>query len=207
VALALTARNALNRFGDETMDRSEDIAHQVNSVGNDDARSATITSLVADLASSDELVRTDARQSLVDIGGPAVFPLIEALGDPRRQVRWEATKALGEIANPAAAPALVKTLRDTEFSVRWLAAEGLIALGSKGLRPLLRALIEYSDSVWLRQGAHHVVHDLARGDLKEVLQPVVAALQGIEPSLEAPLAARAALDALTEVTWASSETR
>lgn len=188
------------------MDRPEDIAHQDSSVGGNHARSTTITSLVADLASQDELVRTDARQSLVGIRGPAVSALIGALGDPRRQVRWEAAKALGEIANPRAAPALVRALRDTEFSVRWLAAEGLIAFGPKGLVPLLRALIEHSDSVWMRQGAHHVLHDLARGDLREVLQPVLAALQGIEPSLEAPLAAETALDALTGATWAGSET-
>jgi HEAT repeat protein len=189
------------------MDRSERIVRQDSPAGSDDAHSTKIISLVADLASQDELVRTDARQSLVNIRGPAVSPLIEALRDPRRQVRWEAAKALGEIANPTAAPSLVRALRDTEFSVRWLAAEGLIALGSEGLSPLLRALIERSDSVWLRQGAHHVLHDLARGDLREILQPVVAALQGIEPSLEAPRAARTALDALPVATRARSATR
>lgn len=168
---------------------------------------ASISSLVADLASEDEVQRTDARQSLVAIGRPAVAPLTEALGDSRRQVRWEAAKALCEIADPAAAPALVKTLQDSEFSIRWLASEGLIALGPRGLEPLLRALMEHSDSVWLRQGAHHVLHDLARGILKEVLQPVLAALEDIEPSLEAPLAARTALDTLTEATWASTGTR
>jgi hypothetical protein len=43
-----------------------------------------------------------------------------------------------------------------------------------------------------------VLHDLARGDLEDVLSPVLAALEGIEPTMEVPWAARAALDALEE---------
>lgn len=180
------------------MDESKNSAHQDDVVQGGHADSATISSLVADLASHDGQVRERARQCLVDIGGPAVALLIEALGDPNSQVRWEAAKALGQIADPVAAPALVKALRDKGFAIRWLAAEGLIALGSKGLVPLLRALIERSDSVWLRQGAHHVLHDLVGRVPEEVLQPVLAALEGVEPSLEVPLAAETALDALTE---------
>lgn len=159
---------------------------------------AAIGSLIAQLASDDGLVRVNARQSLVTIGAPAVALLIEALRDANRQVRWEAAKALSEIVDPAAAPALARALQDREFGVRWLAAEGLIVLGSRGLVPVLRALVEGSDSIRLRQGAHHVLHDLARrGDLTQVLQPVLAALEGIEPSLQVPVAAEAALEALT----------
>jgi hypothetical protein len=165
-----------------------------------------VGSLTAQLASDDGLVRVNARQSLVAIGAPAVASLIEALRDANSQVRWEAAKALSEIVDPAAAPALVRALQDRGFGVRWLATEGLIALGSRGLTPLLRALVERSDSVRLRQGAHHVLHDLARRrDLTQVLQPVLAALDGIEPSLQVPVAAEAALEALMRMN--SSRTR
>jgi HEAT repeat protein len=157
--------------------------------------------LVTDLASDDGSVRENARLSLVGIGGRAVAALIDALGDPRRQVRWEAAKALEQIADPKAALALVGALEDKEFSVRWLAAEGLIALESKGLVPLLRALIERSDSAWLREGAHHVLHDLHNVSgrrLREVLEPLLAALEDVEPVLEVPPAAETALEALTK---------
>ncbi len=158
---------------------------------------ATIDSLIGDLASKDGLVRESARASLVAVGRPAVDPLIKLLADQHRQVRWEAAKALSQIADPKAAPALVRALEDEEFSVRWLAAKGLTALRSKGLPPLLRALIKRSDSPSLLQGAHHVLHDvMRRGVQKEVLQPLLAALEDFEPSLEVPPAARAALDAL-----------
>jgi HEAT repeat protein len=157
----------------------------------------TIGSLIADLASKDGLVRESARLSLVAVGRPVVGALVKSLTDRNRQVRWEAAKALSAIADPTAAPALVKALEDEEFSVRWLAAKGLIALRSQGLPPLLRALIKRSDSGSLLQGAHHVLHELARrGVPKDVVQPLLAALEDFQPSLEVPPAARAALDAL-----------
>jgi HEAT repeat protein len=134
--------------------------------------------------------------SLVDIGSPAVPPLIELLGARNKQVRWEAAKALAAIADPAAAGALVKALEDKDFDVRWVAAEGLINIGREGIVPLLRTLIERSDSPWLRQGAHHVLHDLAVGDLEEMLKPVVDSLQDVESAIEAPIAAKAILDRL-----------
>jgi HEAT repeat protein len=155
----------------------------------------SISSMIADLARDVPLVRVSARESLVAIGGPAVPALIEVLGDSNKHVRWEAAKALSQIGDPAAAEALVKTLEDELFGVRWLAAEGLIALGRDALKPLLQALIERSDSDWLRQGAHHVLHELAGTGLEDV-RPVLAALEDIEPSIEVPPVARATLDEL-----------
>lgn len=160
--------------------------------------SERISTLIADFDSNDGSARETARQRLVDIGGPAVAPLTEALKSGDIQTRWEAAKALGEIADPAAAPALVRALHDDEFGIRWLAAEGLILVGPEGLRSLLGALTENSDSPLLRQGAHHVVRTFLRSrpSLKTTLQPVLAALDRPEPALEVPLAAEAALEAL-----------
>jgi hypothetical protein len=52
--------------------------------------------------------------------------------------------------------------------------------------------------LWLREGIHHVLHDMNKGKLGNVLRPVLVALEGTEPSLEVPLAAQATLDALTK---------
>jgi len=157
-----------------------------------------VATLVADLASGNGSTRERARLSLVEIGDPAVPALVDALGDRRQVVRWEAAKALGQIADPAAAPALVGALEDREFSIRWLAAEGLIALRRAGLEPLLRALVERPESFALREGAHHVIHDLHHrgGPLEPVLEPVLTALDGAEPALAVPWAAEHALHAL-----------
>jgi HEAT repeat protein len=125
-----------------------------------------------------------------------VADLIESLASPNKQVRWEAAKALADIADPAAADALVKALEDKIFDVRWLAAEGLINLGREGLVPLLQALIERSDSPWLRDAAHHVLHDLAVGELEDLLEPITDSLEDAEAAIETPLIAKAILDRL-----------
>ena len=62
--------------------------------------------------------------------------------------------------------------------------------------PILTTLIEQADSTWVREGVHHVLHDMNQGNLREILQPVLAALEGNNPALEVPLAAQAALAVL-----------
>ena len=157
-----------------------------------------IKSSIANLSSEDGIVRHKARQTLTSIGKQAVRPLIPLLKDPNDDVRWEAAKALAEIADPRAASELVATLEDHNFGVRWLAAEGLIALGQDALIPLLETLIKRSDSVWQREGAHHVLHDLSKGDLelKDLVAPVIAGLEGIEPEVAVLEPANTALDKL-----------
>jgi HEAT repeat protein len=175
---------------------SEEQASDISANQDINTDSDTIRLLIAKLTGEDGLERDRARWSLVAIGNPAVAPLIELLEARNKQVRWEAAKALADIRDPMAASALVKALEDNQFDIRWIAAEGLINLGREGLVPLLQALIERSDSPWLREGAHHVLHELAEGDLKELLQPIVDSLEGIESAVESPIRAQAALDAL-----------
>jgi hypothetical protein len=155
-----------------------------------------IKSLMADLASQDGLVRVRARKSLVGMGNRAVAPLVVALASKKQWVRWEAAKALGQIGDTAATQALIKALEDRMFDVRWLAAEGLISIGHQALVPLLKALLERPDSLWLQEGVHHVLHNLDGGYLNKIIDPVLRALEGFEPSVETPLAARKALEAL-----------
>jgi len=156
--------------------------------------------LIADLASEDWRTRQEARHSLVRLGSRAVAPLIKALGESNNSywaLRWEAAKALGEIADPVAAPALLRALEDERDGIRWLAAEGLIAMGRGGLLPLLEALVHRSDSGRLRAGAHHVLRQWVERDPQGIIIPVLKALEDIEPVIQVPPAAQAALDALT----------
>jgi hypothetical protein len=154
----------------------------------------TINSLIAELGSRDGIVRVRARKSLASIGHAAVGPLVEALASKQEWVRWEATKTLAQIGDPSATQALIGALQDKMFDVRWLAAEGLIHIGNKAVKPLLEAVIKQPDSLWIREGAHHALHDLPGKNLKELLKPVLHALEDVEPSLEAPIAAKAALN-------------
>jgi HEAT repeat protein len=169
-------------------------ANPIDSAGN--IHKPDIDGLVAALASPDRVTRQTAREKLVGQGHAAVAPLIPLLDDRHDHVRWEAAKTLAEIGDPAGAEALVKTLEDRDAGVRWLAAEGLIKMRRASLKPLLHALTERPDSVWLREGAHHVLHSLTKVGLVEGMTPVLAALEGIEPAATVPAAARRALDTL-----------
>ena len=155
-----------------------------------------LEALIKSLSSEDDGVRVNARHSLVAMGKAAVAPLAEALKDGNNLLKWEAAKALGDIGAPEAGPILVKALEDEQFDVRWLAAVGLIGMNIKGLKPLLHALMEQIDSVFLREGAHHVIHDLTKGELRKYLAPVLAALENIEPAAGCPRAAFHALEML-----------
>ncbi len=149
-----------------------------------------IETLIKTLSSHKDKAREGARHTLVSVGKAAVPALIEALKDKNTLRRWEAAKALGEIGDPETAPVLVKALENEDFDVRWLAAEALIKMNIKGLKPLLEALEHRGDSTLLREGAHHVFHDLAKGGLRKSLAPVLAALEALEPGEEVPWAAR-----------------
>jgi HEAT repeats len=157
-----------------------------------------IKSLIDGLRNEDGLVRQKAREALTSIGKQAVRHLIPLLKDAEDDVRWEAAKALANIADVRAASELVATLEDHNFGVRWLAAEGLIAIRRDVLPPLMEALTKHSDSAWLREGAHHVLHDLAKKDpeVKDFVTPVIIALEGIEPEIGVVEPAYAALDKL-----------
>lgn len=164
-----------------------------------EGNNASIETLINALSSHDDAVRVQARHSLVAIGKTAVPSLVEALRDKNYLMRWEAAKALGEIGDPQAAPALVNALEDEEFDVRWLAAKGLIEMNIKGLNPLFHALIEHADSVFLRRGAHHVLHDLAKGELREYLASVLIALEDFDSAVQVPVAAAWALEMLKKL--------
>jgi hypothetical protein len=162
------------------------------------ATAVTLDSLIATLANPDGVEREKARQRLVSIGRLAVPALIEALQSPSARVRWETARALGQIRDSRAAPALVDALEDEKFAVRWLAAKGLIALGREALIPLLHCVEIASDSVWMREGAHHVLHTLIRDGVADEALPVLEALEDIEPVIEAPVAAYHVLRVLRE---------
>ena len=160
-------------------------------------RLSKIRQLIADLRNIDGAVRREAREALAFIGKPAVGLLVPLLKDPDDDVRWEAAKALAEIADPRAASGLVDLLMDHNFGVRWLAAEALIPIGRHVLEPLLEKLIEHPESSWLRGGTLHVLHNLdISPDLREVVGPVITALEGFEPEIGCLEPAYTALDKL-----------
>lgn len=163
-------------------------------------RPTNVPELIAALENSNAVTRRKARETLVVLGRASVPSLIQLLSHRRSHVRWEAAKALGGIADPIAASALVGALKDRDGDVRWLAAEGLAALGQDALHPLLAALIERHESDWLCEGAHHVCHSLTKKkELGHMLQPLLTALGKSESEDAASAAAYAALAKLRDL--------
>jgi hypothetical protein len=155
--------------------------------------------LVKEFTSEDPSVRLRARSSLVEMGRDAVPMLIEALDHPKSHVRWEAAKALLLIRDPRAAGGLASALADENLQVRWAAAEALVALDEEALVPLFRTLIVEPNSLPLREGVHHVLHDFAqRGLLGRESMEVLQSLSGFQPVGASTVAAWHAFQALSK---------
>ncbi|MBI2829938.1 MAG: HEAT repeat domain-containing protein [Chloroflexi bacterium] len=177
-----------------------------------ETKEATVKALIAELDCDEMPACQKARHSLVGMGKAAIPALVQAIKSPKVWVRWEATKALGQIADPAGTPALVDALEDSEPDIRWLAGEGLIATGRKSLIPMLEALAGRPDSVRLQESAHHVLHHMAGKDFRsthhtathqpqsarlgKILQPVLDTLEGPNPSHTLSPIVRAAINEL-----------
>ncbi len=157
-----------------------------------------IKALIADLNCRDVIKCQNARRALVQMGEIAVEPLKRALHEKNHWTHWEAVKALSQIASPSATEALVDLLEHEEFDERWIAAEGLVSIGLPAILAILNRLLDRPQSIWLRQGAHHVFSDVRDAELRNVLLPVINAIEGTAPSVEIPPTVHRAIDSLRQ---------
>lgn len=148
----------------------------------DDQKHESIKSLIAELDSKDGEIRKKARKELVGMGSIVIDYLAELVESPSDTLRWEAVKAIEQIADPSAAPILVLALDDSDYEVRWIATEGLIKMGTASIKPILEALGERPGSLNLREGAHHVFHDLRDKDAVEMLDEINLIMVALESS-------------------------
>jgi HEAT repeat protein len=141
-----------------------------------DKRDSGIESRIAELRDKNGMTRERAREHLVALGVPAIPWLVPLLEDRESQTRWEAAKALAEIADPSAIPALIQALEDEENDVSWVAAEGLAAVGRPAVVPMLEALVQGEGSIKIRQGVHHALRGLRDSEVGEKIAGVYGAL-------------------------------
>ena len=123
-----------------------------------------IEDLINDLGNKNGRVRLKSRRKLVSKGREVIERMRELLDSPSYRVRWEAMKTLEQIGDPVTIPDFIQALEDDESEIRWLAAEGLINTGIKCVVPLLKTLLEKSESnsIFVYAGAHHVFSDLRK---------------------------------------------
>ena len=140
----------------------------------------SIRALLDNLGNNDGMIRERARNELVEMGRPAIDFLAELIESSNTTMRWEAVKALGQIGDSVAAPLMVIALYDSDYEVRWLATEGLINFGNDSIKPLLEALTDKPGSLTLREGAHHVLHDLKQKNGNGYIEEINLALAALE---------------------------
>jgi len=141
----------------------------------DNQAGKTVKLLMDILKSENGANRQKARKSLVAIGKLAVSSLTKALTNSNLdQVRREAVKALGAIGDSKAISPLVSVLEDSDPDVAWLASDVLRKFKKEAWPPLLRALLKSgSESVLLRQGAHHVFRNQRENGYDDLLAILV----------------------------------
>jgi HEAT repeat protein len=100
------------------------------------------------LTGRDPLTRKHAIYLIGSSQNPDCIPiLIQALKDPEKAVRGQATQALALVGEPAS-NSLIDLLYDQDWKVRYRAAEALGMIGSKdAASPLIRMLSDKKDHV------------------------------------------------------------
>ena len=122
----------------------------------------SIPDLAKDLFNKNYLLRKKAREELVEIGNPSLEVLKSLANSKDETARWESIITIVQIGSNDTMGVLLKALEDEEFSIRWLAAEGLVNLGKISILPILQTLRDNPDSAFLRRGTHHVLRELKK---------------------------------------------
>ena len=112
--------------------------------------------------------------------------------------REQAIHQLGESPTPDIVDHLIRLLEDNADGVRWAASSALIECGDMALKPLLQALLDQHDSVWLRRGAYRVFHDTKSYKVQQTTADVIKALNGPAAESTTTDAAARALMKLTQ---------
>ena len=145
--------------------------------------------LVEALAGDDETLHWEASRALGEMGERALSALLDALKSSKPHVRWHVIQALGRISDRPATAGVAEALGDTDYSVRWAAADALIGIGLPAVPPILERLSRYAPMNDIYQAAYHALHRIGTAEVQRRLQPLLMALRGPAAPVEAPMVA------------------
>ena len=156
---------------------------------------STVAPLIGALTSGERRLASAAEGSLQKLGRLAVPALVRVMHEESGQPRWHAARVLTHLGDPRATEALIGALEDSNYGTRWLAAEGLVAIGQPVVRPLFEMLAQQEKvSAWLKQGAYHVLNKVKLGSddahYRDVARDIHSASAGVIPSIAARELAR-----------------
>lgn len=153
-----------------------------------DERSAS-SLLLALTMNRDELHR-EACRALYNLGPLAKSAWIEALDHPDKQIRWEAARGLGQIGDARAVDILAGGLLDERYSVCWATSNALAHLGTQAVPAVLAILSQNRLNEPSRNAVCHALHGILSDSTQEYIEPLLDALRGPAPDIEAPAIAR-----------------
>ena len=130
-----------------------------------DSKESVVKRLLGILCDSDRQKRVEARRELVALGDETLKYVDDYLDHPKHICRWEVLRVVKEIADLKSIPVFLDALDDDKSDIRWIAAEGLIRMGKYSIRPLLNLIKEKYDSVFVLNGAHHIILELYEREL------------------------------------------
>jgi HEAT repeat protein len=102
---------------------------------------ANVEIFIQALRDPEKAVRAQATRALADLGEPASERLITLLGDSDWKVRYRAAEVLGLMKEKRALSPLIRLLSDQKDHVRYMAAKSLRALGSPEAREALETRV------------------------------------------------------------------
>jgi HEAT repeats len=142
---------------------------------------AAVPALLNALRGADEQLGSQVFSALVRLGPAAVPALLEASTSNSAWMRWQCVRALGGIHDRRAIPVLVKALSDSDHSVAWMGAKGLVHFGRLSIEPVLRLLMTAEMTPWLVETASYVLQTQSQYDpkVKPYLEPVVQQMRGL----------------------------
>jgi hypothetical protein len=156
---------------------------------------AAIPALLNALRSADEQLGSQIFSALVRLGQAAVPALMESSKSNSAWMRWQSVRALGAIRDRRAIPVLVGALSDSDHSVAWMAAKGLVQFGRLSVEPVLQVLVKAEMTPWVVETASYVLHTESQYEpkLKPYLEPVVQQMRSLAYRVGTSQAAQKAL--------------
>jgi hypothetical protein len=173
------------------MERNE---HAENDKKYNDIPVTLVKLIKASLDTKNVSKKLTARRSIVRMGKTVLPQLNKLLKSEDIKIRHEAAKIIELIANRTSIPVLINLLEDIDFDIRWIAAEGLIKIGRRSIRPLLKSVRDGKNSIFLNEGAHHVLVSLLNENEKRNEKSLLLSLENYHTlGLTAPVEASIAL--------------
>lgn len=139
--------------------------------------------LIENFNAQDVNVKADSVRVLIEAGGPAVEPLIQALDSKDPEIRENAAITLGKLKDERAIKPLIKLLTDKDWEVESAATNALVEIGKPVVEPLIKVLQDENEDAFLQT---KVIVVLAGIKDERAIPPMIQALKE-KPELDADL--------------------